>query len=57
MAPGVAERLFYFIFRNFQQKGNFTGIRFALILLLQLCISLVDLVDRSDFIQRQTHNS
>ena len=57
MAAGYAEGVGDFLARDLEHVGQFVGRRLALVLLLELGKGLVDLIERSDLVERQAHDA
>ena len=57
MASGHTQRVGHLLLREFEFRGQLLGRRRALVLLLEAGEGLVDLVERSDLVERQTHDT
>ena len=57
MAAGDTQRVGDLLLREFQFRSQLFGRRRALVLLLEACERLVDLVQRTHLVERQTHDA
>ena len=57
MASGHPQRIGHLLLREFELRGQLLGRRRTLVLLFEAGEGLVDLVERADLVQRQTHDT